>query len=50
MIIRIMFRDDAEDEENTPKINSFFKKARVKKEIPRHRFYYEQGLTSRTEI
>ena len=52
MIHNSIFRDDEEEEneENIPKINSFFKKTKKSTEIPRHRFYHEQGLTSLTQL
>lgn len=48
--VRVNWDDGDEEEENTPKINAFFKRVKPKSEIPRHRFYHEQGLTSMTEI
>ena len=47
----LLYRDnEEEEEENIPKLNSFFKRVKKQTEIPRHRFYHEQGLTSLTEI
>ncbi|KAL5261556.1 hypothetical protein ACHWQZ_G007312 [Mnemiopsis leidyi] len=47
---RVLWDDEEEEEENIPKLNSFFKRVKKETEIPRHRFYHEQGLTSLTGI
>jgi len=41
---------DDEDDEDVPKINAFFKSARTEREIDRHRFYNELGISSVTSM
>lgn len=48
--VPVSWDNEEEEEENIPKLNSFFKRVKKQTEIPRHRFYHEQGLTSSTEI